>query len=491
MKRNIDNHVLIDEIEELWENNFPGVDVNSLGIPDFDCTYLEVGLTTGCNFNCPFCYNHADSYYKAYSLKNIDTERLIGFVKKTTSLKTLALAATGEPFLSPDIFRIMNEVSSYVENFVISTNGALLNAEMLEKLSEYPIERIVFSCDGGDEEHYKLYRKNGDFNVFLENLQRAYEIFGEKISVLSVVFKENKDSLLKLPKLLKNYGLDKIGISFSPLIEKGELTSARGITPLKNNEIVCFAEKLAKEVKDNNIRMFSSAMSVPYSKNSSHPLYAYSLPCELPYMYMQIDPMEKINFCCGGVRNYYGNALDDDLSSMFNSDVLKKFRLLMVVGIFPKACTSLCNKITDRTYTDFKTALLKLKLYKDNYNKFIQLVGLQEQEGYVELINELEKSKVAIYGNGEMAQDILALFRIVNVIYGKNIKILFIVDDYLDTEDKVSVEEADFGDIDSVIIASISYKDKMTEKLRLKFSGKVIYGENILSFSSGVQTWHL
>jgi radical SAM protein with 4Fe4S-binding SPASM domain len=105
----------------------------------------------------------------------------------------------GEPFLNPDIFRIIAYAKS--KNILVhsSTNGNVkFNNEKADLLIESGLDSLVFAVDGATQETYSKYRKGGKLKKVLDNIEtivRAKKKKGSKtprVNVRFVVMQHNE-----------------------------------------------------------------------------------------------------------------------------------------------------------------------------------------------------------------------------------------------------------------------------------------------------------
>ena len=121
-----------------------------------DRLYFE--LTTMCNLKCKHCFN----FNEDVKPKHLDFETFSTFYKKIKN-KTQGIVLTGgEPFLHPQIIKILDLLSQ--ENVVITTNAALYNESYYEKIMmEYPNVFLQISFDGMTKETFETVRGLGSY----------------------------------------------------------------------------------------------------------------------------------------------------------------------------------------------------------------------------------------------------------------------------------------------------------------------------------------
>jgi len=117
---------------------------------------LTVCPTSRCNFRCPYCFEASQADGATMSPETVD--RLIAFIASYKDARTLSLTwYGGEPTLAWDV---VEDVTARVQALDIEyagaglvTNGYLLSAEKIARLSDLQIDSIQITLDGPPEVH--------------------------------------------------------------------------------------------------------------------------------------------------------------------------------------------------------------------------------------------------------------------------------------------------------------------------------------------------
>jgi hypothetical protein len=129
--------------------------VDRIGCIRLPVKRLHVELTNVCNFSCEFC---PDSKMK----------RPRGLMRKDTAMAILdeaggeGLAETahfhvmGEPTLHPDLADIVAHARRVGLGTCLTTNGSRLDDELLTRLTEAGLDRLIISLQTPDEETFRL-----------------------------------------------------------------------------------------------------------------------------------------------------------------------------------------------------------------------------------------------------------------------------------------------------------------------------------------------
>jgi len=130
--------------------------------------WLRLHITNLCNFDCPGCHVFKLSKNRvAATNMNLETaskavDFFVSLIKKhlpASQWKTHISVYGGEPLLNrPVLYEIIQHFGNYYQevglNWIVNTNGSLLNEEDLAKFSTAAVD-IHMSLDGREESHNK------------------------------------------------------------------------------------------------------------------------------------------------------------------------------------------------------------------------------------------------------------------------------------------------------------------------------------------------
>lgn len=153
-------------IRELWKEN------ELLLRPE----RVTLDLCTLCQLNCPYCYMRTGNYGtmgKGYVTFDIFKD----FVQKNDYLKTIEIANNGEPFLNPDLYKILEY--SYKKGISITikngTNFNTVSEQLLEALVKFQVEFVNVAIDGVSQKIYSVYRRGGNVEKVYKNIRKLNE----------------------------------------------------------------------------------------------------------------------------------------------------------------------------------------------------------------------------------------------------------------------------------------------------------------------------
>ena len=103
-----------------------------------------------------------------------------------------------------DLFDIMQYASDLGFRWGMTSNGMLINDEILRKMNETNMETISISLDGLRETHESFRHVPGSFDIIIENIKKLQQVPSIKIvQVTTVVNKRNIHELEDIYKLMQ------------------------------------------------------------------------------------------------------------------------------------------------------------------------------------------------------------------------------------------------------------------------------------------------
>lgn len=160
----------------------------------------------GCNIVCKSC--PADSLKRPYGKMSFNNFKKI--IDKLDFVKIIDLFWMGEPFLNPDIFKMIRYLKQKGIFCKISTNGTTLYKDFKE-IVDSGLDRLIISFDGFSQKTFEEYRKGINFdNVvrginLITNYKESFNSKTPEIWMRTLIFKHNESEL----KDIKRFGLIK------------------------------------------------------------------------------------------------------------------------------------------------------------------------------------------------------------------------------------------------------------------------------------------
>lgn len=167
-------------------------------------------LIRRCNLNCIHCYSlSADVDFPG----ELGTEEVFRVMDDLRAFGVPVLILSGgEPLLRPDIFEISRRAKGLGFYLGLSTNGALIDAAMADRIAEVGYDYVGISLDGIGAVHDAFRRVPGCFDASLAAL-RLLRDRGIKVGIRFTVTERNVDSLEPLLDLMEEERIDKFYLS--------------------------------------------------------------------------------------------------------------------------------------------------------------------------------------------------------------------------------------------------------------------------------------
>ncbi len=153
-------------------------------------------LIRRCNLACKHCYSISADH-------NFPDELSTDVIFKTMDdLKAfrvpVLILSGGEPLLHPDIFKISKRAKEMGFYVGLSTNGTLINKDMINDIKAMNYDYVGISIDGIGETHDHFRRKKGAYDASIN----AIRLCRDNDIKIGIRFTLTQDNAHELPKLL-------------------------------------------------------------------------------------------------------------------------------------------------------------------------------------------------------------------------------------------------------------------------------------------------
>ncbi|MGD2248067.1 MAG: radical SAM protein [Candidatus Methanofastidiosia archaeon] len=160
----------------------------------------QIEITNTCNLSCVHCFNDSGSAHPA----ELTTEEVLSVIDELSSMGVYQITLTGgEPFVHPDIFRIIEHARKAPMAVDIFTNGTLITEDAVKKLLKYGIRRFNVSLDSIDPSIHDEFRgKKGALQKTLHGISLLQKA-GCAVKLVVSLSQYNKDSIIDILKYMK------------------------------------------------------------------------------------------------------------------------------------------------------------------------------------------------------------------------------------------------------------------------------------------------
>jgi len=179
-------------------------------------TSITIEISNRCNLRCIMCAHNKGMKRMPKDMEFNLLEKII--TQTHTYIKTICFSGVGEPFMNPNIFRMIEHIKKNDKKVVIYTNGTLLDEEKMLRLLKLKVDILIFSVDG-TKDSYEIIR-GWSYEDIKKKILKFIELRNKfkkntKIKIATVIFEKNEREL----KNFDNYWRNVVdGIKYRPRI---------------------------------------------------------------------------------------------------------------------------------------------------------------------------------------------------------------------------------------------------------------------------------
>ncbi len=161
-----------------------------------------------CNLSCPHCPTGRKLIEKTDKRLSIsDFKEYLD--KLLPELMYLNLYFQGEPFLNKDLPEMIRYASDNGVFTCVSTNAIALTEDMVRRLSESGIGRLIICLDGANEKSYSTYRVGGDFNRVVQAIKFSVK-YKLPLEVQCLLLSTTEKEIDEIKSLCKELGVNRL-----------------------------------------------------------------------------------------------------------------------------------------------------------------------------------------------------------------------------------------------------------------------------------------
>jgi radical SAM protein with 4Fe4S-binding SPASM domain len=161
-----------------------------------------------CNLSCPHCPTGRKLIEKTDKRLSIsDFKEYLD--KLLPELMYLNLYFQGEPFLNKDLPEMIRYASDNGVFTCVSINALALTEDMVRRLSESGIGRLIICLDGANEKSYSTYRVGGDFNRVVQAIKFSVK-YKLPLEVQCLLLSTTEKEIDEIKSLCKELGVNRL-----------------------------------------------------------------------------------------------------------------------------------------------------------------------------------------------------------------------------------------------------------------------------------------
>jgi MoaA/NifB/PqqE/SkfB family radical SAM enzyme len=285
-----------------------------------------------CQLRCPSCPTAAGVVRDRLGDKLLGPDQFSRLLSENPWIKEVELSNWGEIFLNPGLLQIM-EVAQRYQVALTADNGVNFNSvseDVLDGLVRLKFRRINCSIDGATQDVYQIYRRRGDLNKVLANLERlnhfkkVYQSEVPKMRWQFIAFDHNLHEIDAARQLAET-----LDMQFHIKLGWGDLYSPDAFSPVRD------LEQLRRQ------HPLGVATRAEYQQKVGEQ-YLQCI-CQQLWEQPQVHADGRVLGCCVNTKMDYGNVFQEGLAQVLNGERLNYARQ-MLVGQAPArediACSS-------------------------------------------------------------------------------------------------------------------------------------------------------
>jgi len=265
--------------------------------------HLDFEINFGCNFKCEFCFNKLplkEWNYKVEPRKKISLEKFSEIIKEglNYNLYSIYLNGNNEPLLEKNLVKYISRAKDEgLTEISLHTNGFCLTKDLSRSLIESGLTIIMFSVDAIKEQTYNQIRHGGNFKELVSKIEDFIKLrneSGRKLPLIRLSFILTKVNYRELPNFI-HFWQDNVDF----------FTIQSFYNP--------FINKLDYKKTEDKFRLESI-------------FFHY---CPESYQRLTIANNGNVSPCCSffGREITVGNIYENSIYHIWNSDLMKKYRL--------------------------------------------------------------------------------------------------------------------------------------------------------------------
>jgi radical SAM protein with 4Fe4S-binding SPASM domain len=284
-------------------------------------------ITYKCNLKCKHCYLSANEQKN----NELELQEVKEIIDQLAEMKILSLNFLGgEPLVRNDFPEILEYATQKNIRISFSTNGVLVNDQLIAKLSEIEIYDVQISLDGLEETHNNIRGLKTSFQKATKAIKKLVAS-GIKVSISMAVNKLNLNEIKPLIEHVISFGASSFKVI--PFLPAGQAMDNYSLM-LSKNEMKEFIKSIVKykdEFKEQiyiyteDIYTWLVDKSVP--EPSSLISKTENISCSAGMTQIVISPTGLV-YACPFLHDFVvGDLQKETLHDIwFNSKILEKFR---------------------------------------------------------------------------------------------------------------------------------------------------------------------
>jgi len=346
-------------LKQILQSLYYNLPYKYLGGKAFHCRNIILELTYRCNLSCQMCSIMNEISYRENKRRDAELSKneIINIIDQLPSNSNVTFTG-GEVFLKKGIEEIIRKAAAK-HTVTIATNGLLLSKHA-EMLIESGVKAIGASLDGPPNLHNRIRNVRNAYEQLENGLKkiRKYKIKHKsadpRITVNSVILKENYFRLPEIIEIVKNFGVGNCSFQILDLSLNRSGIALNGKRVWNHNPLekiekidpIRLKESLSKIVMEGIKHGIETRFSPQLTIDEIVQYYQGSFDrnnwkCSMPWNTMRISPYGDVYPC---LNLLVGNLRENKLNELWNHPTYLHFRESLKKASLFSSCVGCCKK---------------------------------------------------------------------------------------------------------------------------------------------------
>ncbi|MBW7874544.1 MAG: radical SAM protein [Candidatus Cloacimonetes bacterium] len=307
--------------------------------------HVVIDITNRCNTNCLACWTYSPMLKKEnrppkeWYKQSISWESLSNLIDDLADMGVQRIRFTGggEPLLYKQMPEAIQKIKSRGIWLAITTNGTLLQNEILDTISSLKVDEIAISLWAASEKTYRILHpaaRDGQFFSILRAVQKlkSNPVYSPRISFLNVINRHNVHEISKMGDLARNLCVDSVYytlVDSMPDTRELVLSDSERIEAIQEVKRVKhrFYNKTESLHWDNlegfEARLVQTRDEVIYDRDGID-----KMPCYMGWHFARIGADGGVFPCCKGVDYPMGFIAAERFRDIWINQKYRQFRIL-------------------------------------------------------------------------------------------------------------------------------------------------------------------
>lgn len=176
-------------------------------LPDIPRPVVVWNCTQRCNLNCLHCYASASSQGSAGEM---DTDSGRAFIRDLADFGVpVILFSGGEPLMRSDLLELAGFAREQGIRVALSTNGTLIDTEMVGRIRDTGFAEVGISLDGLEETNDYFRGKKGAYRAAITGIRNCVNL-GLRVSLRLTITRYNYREIPAIFQLVADEGIERV-----------------------------------------------------------------------------------------------------------------------------------------------------------------------------------------------------------------------------------------------------------------------------------------